>query len=110
MDRNTCIAALSALGHESRLDGFRLLVRAGDAGLPAGEIAQRLGVRQNTMSTHLAILHQAGLVRSAREGRTIRYFLNGDGIRGLLGFLLQDCCGGRPELCNFVIDEIACGC
>ena len=63
MDRSACIAALSALGHETRLDVFRLLVRAGPGGLPAGEIGQHLGVRQNTMSTHLAVLHQVPLAR-----------------------------------------------
>jgi DNA-binding transcriptional ArsR family regulator len=99
MDKRQCIAALSALGHETRLDVFRLLVGAGTDGLLAGEIGQRLEVRQNTMSAHLAILHQAGLVGNRREGRAIRYFADVDGIRGLLGFLTRDCCGGRPDLC-----------
>jgi ArsR family transcriptional regulator, arsenate/arsenite/antimonite-responsive transcriptional repressor len=107
MDKTACIAALSALGHDTRLDVFRLLVRAGIDGLPAGEIGQRLSVRQNTMSAHLAILHQAGLVRNRREGRSIRYVADVGGIGSLLGFLLEDCCGGRPELCRPVIDQIA---
>ena len=89
---------------------FRLLVRTGPDGLPAGDIGQRLGVRQNTMSAHLAVLHQAGLVRNRREGRSIRYFADMDGIRGLMGFLLEDCCGGRADLCRPVLDEIACAC
>jgi DNA-binding transcriptional ArsR family regulator len=110
MDSTTCIAALSALGHETRLDVFRLLVRTGADGLLAGEIGQRLGVRQNTMSAHLAVLHQAGVVRNRREGRGIRYFADMDGVRSLLGFLLEDCCGGRPERCQPIIDEIACAC
>ena len=77
---------------------------------PAGEIGQHLGVRQNTMSTHLAVLHQAGVVRNRREGRSIRYFADMEGFRGLMGFLLEDCCGGRPELCEPVLDEISCLC
>ena len=89
---------------------FRLLVRAGPGGLPAGEIGQHLGVRQNTMSAHLAVLHQAGVVRNRREGRSIRYFADMDGFRGLMGFLLEDCCGGRPELCRPVLDQISCAC
>lgn len=108
MDKKASIAALAALGHETRIDVFRLLVRAGPGGLLAGEIGQRLEVRQNTMSAHLAVLHRAGLVRSLREGRGIRYFADFEGMRGVLGFLMEDCCGGRPELCKPVIEKIAC--
>jgi ArsR family transcriptional regulator, arsenate/arsenite/antimonite-responsive transcriptional repressor len=110
MDKTTCITALSALGHETRLDAFRLLVQAGEHGLLAGEIAQRLDVRQNTMSAHLAALYQSGLVRNRREGRAVRYLADFAGMRALLGFLMEDCCGGRPELCQPVIDQIACTC
>lgn len=108
MDKNSTLAALSALGQETRLDVFRLLVQAGEGGMLAGEISDRLDVRQNTMSSNLAILHQAGLVSNRREGRAIRYFADMEGMRGLLGFLMEDCCGGRPELCQPVIDQIAC--
>ena len=110
MDKTSSLAALSALSQDVRLDAFRLLVQAGAAGLPAGEIGDRLGVRQNTMSSHLSILHQAGLVRNRREGRGIRYFADMEGMRGLLGFLMEDCCGGRSDLCQPVIQEVACSC
>jgi DNA-binding transcriptional ArsR family regulator len=110
MDRTDALLAFSALGQSTRLDVFRLLVKTGSAGMPAGEIAGALRVRQNTMSANLAVLHQAGLVRSAREGRTIRYFADMDGLRGVLAFLMEDCCGGRPEVCRSLIDEIACAC
>lgn len=76
----------------------------------AGEIGEKLDVRQNTMSANLAVLLHAGLVRNEREGRNVRYFADFEGIRGLLGFLLEDCCGGRPELCRPLIDELACKC
>ncbi len=110
MDKKRSLAALSALGHDTRLEVFRLLVRAGGQGMLAGEIAGTLAVRQNTMSTNLAILTAAGLIRSAREGRAIRYFADMEGMRALLAYLMEDCCGGRPELCQPVIDQVACAC
>lgn len=108
MEKTEALDGLAALAHETRLDVFRTLVAAGPTGLLAGEVADRLQVRQNTMSTNLAILSRAGLVRSVREGRSIRYFADFDGMRGLLGFLMQDCCGGNPELCQPVLDAITC--
>lgn len=110
MEKIRALASLSALGQDTRLDVFRLLVRAGSAGMLAGEIGAALDVRQNTLSANLSILLNAGLVRNAREGRAIRYFADMDGMRALLAFLMEDCCGGRPELCQPVIDEIACAC
>lgn len=108
MDRLFALNALSALSQETRLDVFRLLVRLGPAGLCAGEIAENLGVRQNTMSVNLAVLARAGLIRSEREGRSIRYFADLDGMRRLLGFLMEDCCGGRPESCRLLLEELVC--
>ncbi|MEQ9694786.1 metalloregulator ArsR/SmtB family transcription factor [Shimia sp. SDUM112013] len=110
MDKSESLLAFGALSQETRLDVFRLLIAAGEAGMLAGEIAETLGVRQNTMSANLSVLLSAGLVKNLREGRTIRYFANTDGLRGLLGFLLRDCCGGRPELCEPLIEDIACKC
>ena len=109
MDKINALSAFSALSQPTRLDVFRLLIEAGDKGLQAGEIASQLDVRQNTLSANLSVLLNAGLVQNQREGRAIRYFANTDGLRGLLGFLLKDCCGGRPELCEPLIDSIACG-
>lgn len=100
MQLPTAVDALSALAHASRLAVFRLLVRAGTDGLPAGEIAREIGLLPNTLSTHLTILGNAGLVRSRREGRSIIYSADYDGMRDLLGFLVADCCGGRPEICG----------
>jgi ArsR family transcriptional regulator, arsenate/arsenite/antimonite-responsive transcriptional repressor len=108
MEKNDALAALSALGQDTRLDVFRLLVKAGGAGMLAGEIGQTLDVRANTLSANLAILLGAGLVRNSREGRAVRYFADMEGMRALLAFLMEDCCGGRPERCRAVIDEIAC--
>lgn len=110
MEKNPALLALSALAHDLRLDVFRLLIQAGPQGMAAGEIASALNSRANTLSNNLTILATAGLVRSAREGRSIRYFAEMEAMRGLLGYLMQDCCGGHPELCQPVLDQIACNC
>lgn len=107
MDETQALSAFAALSQPTRLDVFRLLVKAGEGGLPAGDISSELEVRQNTMSSNLSILAQSGLITSKRQGRNIRYFANIDGMRGLLGFLLEDCCGGQPDLCQPLIKTIA---
>lgn len=103
-------SAFSALSQKTRLDVFRLLIKAGTTGWLAGELGERLDVKQNTMSANLTVLLNAGLVRNERQGRTIRYFADFEAIQGLLAFLMEDCCGGRPELCKPIIDEIVCAC
>ncbi len=110
MEKTDALNAFSALGQDTRLEVFRLLVKAGAEGMAAGEIAGALDVRQNTLSNNLSILLAAGLVRNEREGRSVRYFADFDGVRGLLAFLMEDCCAGKPELCQPVIDQIACAC
>lgn len=108
MDKLDALSAFAALGQSTRLDVFRLLMQAGKAGMLAGEIGAALDVRQNTMSANLSVLAQAGLVRSVRQGRGIRYFANLDGLRGLLEFLMEDCCGGSPAQCQPIINALAC--
>lgn len=108
MDRSTALAAFAALSQPTRLDTFRLLIRAGGEGMGAGEIATALDVRQNTLSANLTVLLNAGLVTNRREGRAIRYFADMGGMRGLLAFLMEECCGGTPEICQPILDEIAC--
>lgn len=110
MDRKSATEALAALGQDTRLDVFRLLVKAGPPGIAAGEIADRLGSVQNTTSAHLKILVHAGLIQSERDGRTIRYRADMTGFRDLLAFLMEDCCNGSPELCRPVINAVACDC
>ncbi|KPF54728.1 MULTISPECIES: ArsR/SmtB family transcription factor [Novosphingobium] len=99
MDSDSAIAALGALAQGTRLDVFRVLVRHEPAGLAAGEIARLLGVPQNTMSAHLGILARAGLVQSQRQGRTIVYRADLDGLRAVMLFLVTDCCAGNAALC-----------
>jgi len=99
METENALTALGALSHDTRLSTFRLLVTAGPDGLPAGDIAARLGVLANTMSNHLALLTRAGLVTARRDGRSVRYAADYDGMRDLMAFLVRDCCAGRPEIC-----------
>ena len=110
MDTNTTVKSLAALAQESRLNAFRLLVRSGPEGLAAGEIARRLDVPHNTLSSHLSILVNAGLVESRREGRSIIYTIDFGGTRELLSFLMEDCCQGQPELCAPVLDSLLPSC
>ena len=110
MDKDCALSALSALGQDTRLEVFRLLVRAGSQGIPAGEIATTIGAVQNTTSAHLKVLTHAGLIRAERDGRTIRYVADMIGFRDLLAFLMEDCCNGAPELCRPVIDAVTCNC
>lgn len=99
MGIQSAVSSLSALAHDGRLSTFRMLVQAGAEGLAAGEIARRLGVLPNTLSSSLSILSHAGLIRSRRDGRSIIYTADYDAMRELLAFLMEDCCGGSPEIC-----------
>lgn len=90
---------LSALGHPGRLAIFRLLVQAGPEGMAAGEVARALNILPNTLSANLNILSQAGLTASRRDGRSILHAARFDRMQSLLGWLVEDCCGGRPEIC-----------
>jgi DNA-binding transcriptional ArsR family regulator len=91
----------AALAHELRLEVFRLLVATLPDGMAAGQIARRLGVPSSTLSTHLAQLERAGLLKSRRERQQILYAVDTDGTKELVGFLVNDCCNGRPELCGY---------
>ena len=94
------IQTLTALAQEHRLAIFRLLVKHGPAGIPAGEISQRAGIGPTNASFHLKELERAGLIRAKRDGRFIRYTFDAGTMRALLAFLTEDCCEGRPELCG----------
>lgn len=94
MEKADVISALAALAQESRLDIFRLLVRAGAAGLPAGEIAGRLGLAGPTASFHLKELRQAGLLVQRRDGRSLIYAAAYPAMEGLLRYLTENCCRG----------------
>jgi ArsR family transcriptional regulator, arsenate/arsenite/antimonite-responsive transcriptional repressor len=96
------ISALAALAQATRLVIFRLLIKHEPAGITAGVIAETIGAPHNTLSSHLAILVRAGLLRSSRDGRTIIYRADVEGMQSLISFLIDDCCDGHPELCNLL--------
>jgi ArsR family transcriptional regulator len=99
MEQESAILALAALAQSTRLDVFRLLVKHEPDGLAAGDVAKAIAVPQNTMSAHLAILARAGLVMSERKSRSIIYRANLATFQDLTSFMVEDCCGGRGELC-----------
>ncbi len=88
------VEVLTALAQMSRLAIIRLLVRAGPEGLPAGTIAEQIGITPSNLSFHMATLERAGLVVATRDGRLIRYTCRIELIEGLAAFLLEDCCRG----------------
>jgi len=110
MEASSAIEAFSALAQDTRLAVFRLLIEEGPKGLPAGAIPAKFDVLPSTLSTHLAILTRAGLLRSKRVKRQVFYSADMDGISALVGFLTEDCCHGHPEVCAGLSDAMeACG-
>ena len=110
MDDIETIAALAAFAQPTRLATFRLLVAHEPDGLAAGEIGRRLAVPQNTMSAHLAVLTRAGLVQGERQGRSIVYRADLDRFRAMTVHLVQDCCGGHPEVCGPIAADLSPRC
>jgi DNA-binding transcriptional ArsR family regulator len=92
MDIKDAIPLFDALSQETRLRAFRLLVRAGHKGLPAGELSEKLGTPHNTLSFHLNHLSNAGIIQSRREGRSIIYSANYTVMHRLISFMVKDCC------------------
>lgn len=101
------IAALAALAHETRLDVFRYLVEAGPQGEAAGTIGERFGLPPATLSFHLSQMRQAGLVTSRREGRSVVYSADFAAMNGLLAYLTENCCHGRPDACISPVRTLA---
>jgi len=99
MEKSGAVAALAALAQDNRLDVFRLLVRAGPDGMPAGRVAEELDLAPNTLTFHFDRLRQAGLVTVRREGRSMIYAARYETMNALLAFLTENCCGGAPQKC-----------
>lgn len=92
MDIKNALPMFNALAQETRLSAFRLLVKAGPDGLPAGSLSEQLGTPHNTLSFHLNHLSNAQLVRSRKDGRSIIYSANFDEMQQLISFMVKDCC------------------
>ncbi|MFV0408643.1 MAG: ArsR/SmtB family transcription factor [Paracoccus sp. (in: a-proteobacteria)] len=111
MDEREAIAAFTAMSQETRLRIVRLLVRAGPEGMAAGAIGDALGgATTSRLSFHLTHLEHAGLIASRRDGRFIIYSAVQASLAGLIGFLMQDCCQGRPEICAPAVAALECAC
>ena len=108
MEIYEAVESLDALAHETRLDVYRLLVRAGPMGLPAGVIAEKTGALQNTLSSHLGKLSRAGLVTSRRSGRQVIYTANFDALGSLVKYLVTDCCKGDARVLGPVAGPARC--
>jgi ArsR family transcriptional regulator, arsenate/arsenite/antimonite-responsive transcriptional repressor len=98
MEQSKVLAALAALAHETRLDLVRLLMPLGDVGMPAGQLAQALGLAAPRLSFHLSALEQAGLIRSRKSARNVIYAVDARGIGRTISYLLNDCCMDHPEV------------
>src|SRR5689334_21360310 len=107
MEPMEAVAALGALAQENRLEVFRLLVQAGPEGLPAGQIAERLKLASPTLSFHLAQLKHAGLVKAKRDGRSLIYAADYEGMNDLMSFLTENCCAGEAHGCGALACEPA---
>jgi len=99
MKKTQAVASLAALAQENRLDTFRLLVRAGPDGMPAGEVAAKLGISPNNLTFHFDKLREAGLVTVRREGRSMIYAARYEAMNALLGYLTENCCQGASANC-----------
>src|SRR5215471_19322371 len=110
MKQKDALAALAALSQDTRLTVFRYLVTMGPEGAAAGDIAHAVKAPAPTLSFHLKELEQARLITSRRESRSIIYAADYDRMRGLLAFLMEDCCRGHPEICNLAPKKKAAVC
>lgn len=104
MDSLAAVSALGALAQEHRLRLFRLLVQAGNSGMPAGAIAEALGVPNSSLSFHLAQLTRAGLIRQERQSRSLIYSADYAAMNALVGYLMENCCGGEDCSTSAVCD------
>ena len=110
MDDFAAEVVLSALAHRVRLQIFRALMAAGRQGMVHGELATATSLPLSNLSFHLSKLEAAGLVTSARNGRTVSYSVETEAVRDVLSFLTEDCCAGQPEACALLINRIVPAC
>ncbi|MEL6366228.1 MAG: metalloregulator ArsR/SmtB family transcription factor [Pseudomonadota bacterium] len=106
MDVKLAVEQLAALAQETRLNAFRLLLERGQEGVPATEIAETLGVRQNLMSSHLGALARSGLTTTRRDGRRVYHAIDFEATRDLLVYLISECCAGDPAKCVPMVQDV----
>ncbi len=97
MKLDDAAAHLEALGNPTRLKIYRALIRAGGAGMPVGRLQDRLKIAPSTLSHHIKALVVVGLVNQVREATTLVCHANYDVMRGLVDFLVAECCSGVSE-------------
>ncbi|MCC3862495.1 ArsR/SmtB family transcription factor [Pseudemcibacter aquimaris] len=102
MNNENAVVILSALAQETRFAVFRLLMKCGNSEMAAGSIAKELGVADNSLSSHLNILSNAGVISSRRDGRFLYYSVSIDLTKDFIGYLINDCCDGQPEICDLI--------
>ena len=105
MNDDQAVKMLAALAQPTRFSVFRLLIKTGELGLPAGKIAEELEVAQNTLSSHLNILVNAGIISFTRDGRILNYKVEIERTKSFMDYLVIDCCNGQPELCSLVSSD-----
>lgn len=108
MDESQARECFAALSQETRLRIVRLLVKAGADGMAAGAVADEMGVSASNVSFHLKELERAGLIAQRREARSIIYAADYTALGDLIGFLMKDCCAGKPEICAPVLAAVSC--
>ena len=108
MEERQALTAFAALSQETRLRIVRLLVRAGPDGVPAGAIAESVKVSPSNVSFHLKELERTGMIASRREARSIIYAADYETLGGVIRFLMEDCCAGRPEICAPLLAAPCC--
>lgn len=108
MDENQALMAFGAMAQETRLRILRLLVRAGPEGMAAGAIAEAAGVSPSNVSFHLKEIQRAGLAAARRDSRSIIYCAEYEALSGLIRFLMENCCAGRPEICSPALRPSPC--
>lgn len=104
------IQIFNALGHESRLEIFKALIHSGRHGLRVNELADLIGLKQNTLSTNLQILLHAQLVKRSRQGRYICYQAEMGTLKDLFAYVLEDCCGGDAQQCRSLFNQLDFAC
>lgn len=106
MNPTQAVLLLSSIAQEARLAIFRLLVQAGNEGLSAGVIGERLKIPASTLSFHLKELNHAGMIEAKQVSRYVYYSANYGVMNGLIGYLTENCCAGTPE--NTCLPDLAC--